>query len=188
MYVGRHLYMYVYTYTYYILQCIYTCVCTYAYMYTCTLIYMDIYVYMYIHKDSYCTHTYVWCYVKQCCTMILEVCRGTVSCILLSILQALQYTMLIFGFPSLCSLRWYLRQITWLIYTIINLYYFSVFQYHNNNTTNISVINILLTVIVSLRVSPLLAYNMSNLGVILLLFNSFLAFLVYILTHCLWLT
>ena len=53
--------------------------------------------------------------------------------------------------------------------TMINLYYFSIFQYHNNDTTNINNINIHLTIIVSLRVSPLLAYDLSNLGVNLLL-------------------
>ena len=53
--------------------------------------------------------------------------------------------------------------------TIINLYYLSVFQYHNNDTMNINNINIHLTVIVSLRVPPLLAYDLSNLDVVLLL-------------------
>ena len=54
----------------------------------------------------------------------------------------------------------------------MNLYYFSIFQYHNNDTTNINNINIHLTVIVSLRVPPLLAYDLSNLDVILLLLCS----------------
>ena len=53
--------------------------------------------------------------------------------------------------------------------TIINLYYFSKFQYHNNDTTNINNTNICLTVLVSLRVLPLLACDLSNVGVILLL-------------------
>ena len=70
------------------------------------------------------------------------------------------------GFPSLHSGRWY-EVMTWQTDTIINLYYFSIFQYHNNDTTNINNINIHLTVIVSLRVPPLLAYDFSNLGVIL---------------------
>ena len=58
------------------------------------------------------------------------------------------------------------------IATIINLYYFSIFQNHNNNITNINNINVYLTLIVSLRVPPLLAYDLSNFEVILLLFNS----------------
>ena len=49
------------------------------------------------------------CYVKQCCIMILELSRGMVSHILLFILGALWYTMLIFRFPSPCTLRWYQR-------------------------------------------------------------------------------
>ena len=77
--------------------------------------------------------------------------------------------MLVFGFPSLCYLSWY-EETMGLIDTIINIYYFSIFQYHNNNTMNINNINIHLTVIVSLRVPPLLAYDLSNLDVILLLF------------------
>ena len=89
----------------------------------------------------------------------------------LFILGALQYTMLIFGFLRLCSLRQY-EVMMWQIDMVINLYYFSIFQYHNNNTTNINNINIHLTVIVSVRVPPLLAYDLSNLGVILHLFNS----------------
>ena len=51
--------------------------------------------------------------------------------------------------------------------TIVNLYIFSIFQYHNNDTTNNN-INVHLSVIDSLRVPPLLAYDLSNLGVILL--------------------
>ena len=77
--------------------------------------------------------------------------------------------MLVFGFHSLGSLRQYeviMRQID----TIINLYYFSIFQYHNNNTTHTNNINVHLTVIVSLRVPPLLAYDLSNLDIIHLLF------------------
>ena len=118
---------------------------------------------IYIYKGY--THYYVTC------AILLELSRGMVSCMLLLILRALQYTMLIFGFSSLHALRQYEGDITWLIYvTIINLYYFSIFQYHNNNTSNISNINVHLTAIVSLRVPPLLSYNLSNLGVILLLF------------------
>ena len=93
--------------------------------------------------------------------------------LLLFILGVLQYTMFIFRFPSLHTLRQY-EGITWLIDTIINLYYFSIFQYHNNDTTNINNINVHLTVIVSLRVPPLLAYDLSNLDVVLLLFVSML--------------
>ena len=88
---------------------------------------------------------------------------------LLFILGALQYTKLIFMFPSLSSLRQY-EGIMWLIDTIINLYYFSIVQYHSNNTTNINNINVHLPVIVSLRVPPLLAYDLSNFDVIHLLF------------------
>ena len=47
---------------------------------------------------------------------------------------------------------------------------FYIFQYHNNNTANSNNINVHLTVIVSLRVTPLLAYGSSNFAVILLLF------------------
>ena len=54
----------------------------------------------------------------------------------------------------------------------LNLYYFSIFQYHNNHATNINNINVHLTVIVSLRVPPLLAYDLSNLDAVLLLFVS----------------
>ena len=54
----------------------------------------------------------------------------------------------------------------------MTLYYFSIFQYHNNDTTNINTINTHLTVIVSLRVPPLPAYDWSNLDVILLLLGS----------------
>ena len=43
-----------------------------------------------------------------------------------------------------------------------------------NDTMNINNINIHLTVIVSLRVPPLLAYNLSNLDAVLLLFVSML--------------
>ena len=57
----------------------------------------------------------------------------------------------------------------WVIDTIINLYYFSIFQYHNNNMTSINNINVHLTVIVSLRVPPLLAYDLSTFDVIILL-------------------
>ena len=57
-----------------------------------------------------------------------------------------------------------------LIDTIINLYYFSKFEYDNNNMTNINNINVHLTVIVPLRVPPLLVYDLSNLDVILPLF------------------
>ena len=112
------------------------------------------------------------CYVRQCwliCTTLLELSRGTASNILLLILGALWYTMLIFGLPSHCSLRQY-EGIMWLIDTIINIYYFSIFQYHNNITTKINNINVQLTVIASLRVPPLLTYDLSNLDVILLLF------------------
>ena len=111
-----------------------------------------------------------YCHVKQCwliCTILLELPRGMASYLLLFILGALGYTTLIFGFPSLSSLRKY-EGIMWLIGTIINLYYFSIFQYHNNNTTNINNINVHLTVIVSLGVRPLLAYDLCNLDVILL--------------------
>ena len=59
--------------------------------------------------------------------------------------------------------------------TIINLYYFSIFQYHNNDTININNVNVHLTVIVSLRVPPLLAYDLSNLDVIFLLFTNFIS-------------
>ena len=62
-----------------------------------------------------------------------------------------------------------------LVDTFINIYYFSIFQYHNNNTTNINNINVHLTVIVSLRVPPLLADVLSNLDVILLLFVNLLS-------------
>ena len=89
--------------------------------------------------------------------------------------------MLVFGFPSLCSLRWY-EGIIWLIDPIINFYYFSAFQYHNNDTTNINNINVHITVVVSLRVPSLLTYNLFNLDVTLLLFGS-LAF--FCLTFCL---
>ena len=113
--------------------------------------------------------------VLLCCTISLDLSRCTVSCILLFIVGALQYTRLIFGFPSLHTLRQYEGDIMWLIYvTIINLYYFSIFQYHYNNTTNINNINIHLTLIVSLRVPPLPAYDLSNLDVVLLLFVSML--------------
>ena len=54
-----------------------------------------------------------------------------------------------------------------------------MFQYHNNDTKNINNINIHLAVIVSLIVPPLLAYDLSNLCVILLLFVS-MAFLCYL--------
>ena len=54
----------------------------------------------------------------------------------------------------------------------MNLYYFSIFQYHTIDRTNINNINVHLTVIVSLRVPPLLAYDLSNLDIILLLFSS----------------
>ena len=47
-----------------------------------------------------------------------------------------------------------------------------MFQYYNNDTTNINNINVNLTAIVSLRVPPLLAYDFSNPDVILLLFAS----------------
>ena len=67
------------------------------------------------------------------------------------------------------------ENMTWQIVTTINLYYFSIFQYHNNNTTNINNIYVHLTVIVSLRVPPLLAYDLSNFDVILL-FNSVSSF------------
>ena len=60
----------------------------------------------------------------------------------------------------------------------MNLYYSSIFQYHNNDTTNINNINVHLTVILSMRVPPLLAYDLSNLDVILLMFNVVPAFLV----------
>ena len=83
--------------------------------------------------------------------------------------------MLIFRFPSLHMLRQYLVM-TWQTDTIINLYYFSILQCHNNNTTNISNIDVHLTVIVYLRVPPLLAYNLSNLDVLFLLFNSVSSF------------
>ena len=56
------------------------------------------------------TTTAPQCYVRQCwliCTVLLELPRGTALCILLFILGALQYTMLIFRFPSLCTLRLY---------------------------------------------------------------------------------
>ena len=55
--------------------------------------------------------TFMDCYVRRCwlCTLLLELSRGMVSCILLLLLHALQYTMLIFRFPSLCTLRWYQR-------------------------------------------------------------------------------
>ena len=56
----------------------------------------------------------------------------------------------------------------------MNLCYFPIFQYHTNDTTNNNVINVLLTVIVSLRVPPLLAYALSNLDVIILTFVSLL--------------
>ena len=56
----------------------------------------------------------------------------------------------------------------------MNLYYFPIFQFHNNDITNNNDINVHLTVIVSLRVPPLLAYDLSNLDVILLLFVSML--------------
>ena len=58
----------------------------------------------------------------------------------------------------------------------MNLYYFSIFQYHNNDTTNINNVNIHLMVIVSFRVPPLPAYDLPNLDVILLLFYSVPAF------------
>ena len=107
------------------------------------------------------------------CTILLELSRGMVSCILLFILGALQYTMHIFRFPSLHSLRCYEVMMSH-IDTIINLYYFPIFQYHNNDTKNNNDINVHLTVIVSLRVPPPLAYDLSNLDVILLLFVSML--------------
>ena len=44
-----------------------------------------------------------------------------------------------------------------------------MFQYHNDDMTNINNINVHLTVIVPLRVPPLLAYDLSNCGVIPLL-------------------
>ena len=48
-----------------------------------------------------------------------------------------------------------------------------LFQYHNNNTTNIyQYCKCYLTVIVSLRVSPLLAYDLYKCDVTLLLFGS----------------
>ena len=50
------------------------------------------------------------CYVMQCwliCTILLELSKVQCHIYLLFILGALQYTMLVFGFPSLCSLRWY---------------------------------------------------------------------------------
>ena len=111
-------------------------------------------------------------YVRQCwliCTILLELSRGMASLILLFILGALQYTMLIFGFPGLHILKWY-KGIIWLIDIIIYLYYFSISQYHNNNTTNINNINVHLTVIVFLRVPPLQAYDLSNIDLIFLLF------------------
>ena len=82
--------------------------------------------------------------------------------------------MLNFRFPSLHSLRQY-EGMTWLIDTITNLYYFSIFQYHDNDTTNVNNINIHLTVIVSLRVPLLLTYNLFNLDVILFLFLNLLS-------------
>ena len=54
----------------------------------------------------------------------------------------------------------------------MNLYYFSIFQYHNIDATNINNINVHLSVIVSLRVPPPLGYDVTNLDVILLLFVS----------------
>ena len=127
----------------------------------------------FMNMEVWYSSSHQLCYVRQCwliCSILLGLSRGMVSCILLFILGALWYTMLIFRFPSLCSLRQY-GDIMWLIYvTIINLFYFSIFQYHSNITTNISNKNVHLTVIDSLRVPPLLAYNLSNLGVILVLF------------------
>ena len=129
-----------------------------------------------------------YCYVLQCWLIYaisLELSKGTVSHILLFVLGELWYTMLIFRFASLCMLRWYLGDIMWQWDTIINLYYFSIFQFHNNNTTNISNINVHLTVIVSLRVPPLLTFNLSNLDVIPLLFNSVSSFPSPYLDSCL---
>ena len=97
------------------------------------------------------------CYVRQCwpiCTILLELSRGMKSCMLLFILGSLWYTMLVFRSSSLHTLRQY-EGIMWLTDTITNCYYFSIFQYHNNNTTNINNISVHLTGIVSLRV-PLL--------------------------------
>ena len=119
-----------------------------------------------------CECTGVYCYVRESwliSAILLKFSRGTASHILLFILCALQYTMLIFRFPSLHSLRQY-ELIMWLIDITINLYYFTIFQYHNNNTTNINNITVHLTVIVSLRVPPLQACDLSNLDVILLQF------------------
>ena len=52
----------------------------------------------------------ICCYVRQCWpiyTILLELSRSMVSCILLFILGALQYTMLIFGLLNFHSLRQY---------------------------------------------------------------------------------
>ena len=91
-----------------------------------------------------------------------------VSHILLFMLGALHYTMLVFRFPSLHTLRQYQRN------NVINRYndkplLFLYISIPHNNTTNVSNINVHLTVTVSLRVPPLLAYNISNPGVIMLL-------------------
>ena len=101
--------------------------------------------------------------------ILLELSRGMVSHILLFILGALQYTTLIFGFPSLCSLRQY-ELIMWQIDTNINLFCFSILQCHNNNTTNINNTKHSLNCISFLESSSSSSFDLSNLDVILLLF------------------
>ena len=64
------------------------------------------------------------CSIKQSSLYYMSCLGVWCHVYLLFILGALWYTMLVLGFPSLCSLQWYEGDIMWLIYvTIINLYY-----------------------------------------------------------------
>ena len=112
-------------------------------------------------KKSFLRWLALMCYVQQCwliSTLLLEVSRGIVSYIILFILGALQYTTLIFGFPSLCMLRQNRNGVT-KIYNykpLLLLLHFSTF-------TIPLYINAHLTVKASLWVPPLLTSNLSSL-------------------------
>ena len=71
------------------------------------------------------------CYVRQCC-MNLKVVQGYRVAYIVAYMGAQQCTMLIFGFPSLCTLRQYVRRRH--IYCIQNIYPFIItiyFYYYN---------------------------------------------------------
>ena len=73
------------------------------------------------------------CYVKLCWlirALLLELSGGILSCILCIILNALSYTMLIFGFPCLCTLRWNRRNdvtLKYKIFTFITTIFFYLY-------------------------------------------------------------